>query len=299
MTDFAGDQPQVGEILALRTFRIGEAGGLFPLFDDRAWSDQMNTAQCPLAMAGDQPIADRPAHVPPDADCSCGFYAYGTPTAALDYPHARHVLAVVACWGKVIAGTRGIRAQHARLQAIFMSDRVPVDLSRLVAARYSDAQVYGDRARMLTRHVPTVLDCYDPPAPAGRCRRRTAARTAVSGALLLSLAHHWSGTTAAAVLWAVQGTLLVLSAILNSAILSSAIPDSGRPAGRPAQQHWVVLAAAALWVLAPAAGLAGWLLIRVPLAEVVLVILLVRRSGIAASRRFPAEIGQGHRTRPR
>lgn len=282
MTDFTGYQPQVGEIRALRTFRIGASGDLFPLYHDRAWSGETNTAQCRLP-----PAENQFAHDPPDSECSCGFYAYGTPAAALDYPHARHVLAVVACWGKVVAGTRGIRAQHARLEAIFMSDRVPAGLSRQVASRYSDARVYGSRELMLQQHVPTQLDCYEPPGPTRRPWRRTGTRAALLVALSLSLVPgHWSGATAA-VSWIAQGTLLLLSAILNS----------GKPADTPAKQHWVVLAAAALWVLAPAFGMSGWVLIRMPLAEVAVLILLSRRSGLAASRRFPATIGQHHRSR--
>ena len=55
--------------------------------------------------------------------CKCGFYAYGTYRAACDYAEARWLLAVVTCWGKVVPGTRGLRAQHARIEAIWLSAR--------------------------------------------------------------------------------------------------------------------------------------------------------------------------------
>ena len=53
----------------------------------------------------------------------CGFYAYGTLPAASRHAQARRVLAVVACWGRVIPGTLGLRAQHARIEAIWVSSR--------------------------------------------------------------------------------------------------------------------------------------------------------------------------------
>ena len=283
MTDSSGFEPQVGEIRAVRTFRIGPQGRLFPLYSDRAWSNEINTAQCSLA------VADSESHPSPSPDCTCGFYAYGTPTAAMQYPHAKHVLAVITCWGKVIAGTRGIRAEHARLEAIWMSGRVPADLAAHVRGQYRGALVYGSREQMLDHHPPTVLDCYDD-TDGGSASPGvdTGCRAALGGAVMLSLlpTAWFGGQFAAAICWPLQIALLMLSAIANGA----------RPAGAAATRHWVQLAAVALWVLAPTGGMAGWLLIRAPLLEIALVIALARRHCSADSRQFPATIGARGRT---
>lgn len=285
MNDFAGFQPQVGEILAVRTFRIGPNGQLFPLFNDRAWSNRMNTALCSLADAHSR------SHVPPEPECTCGFYGYGKQYDASEYPHATHVLAVVACWGRVIAGTRGIRAQHARLEAIWMSRRVPADLADQVADRYNGASVYLDREQMLQQHAPTALDCYYAHGGPADGTVPTGARVALVGAVLLNLVPTpWLGHSFLTVgSWALQISLLVLSAILNA----------GGPAGRGAKRWWVLLVAAAFWLLAPTGGVAGWLLIRGSLLDIAIMIVLVRRHQAADSRRFPATIIDHHRTRRR
>ncbi|MDP9094257.1 MAG: hypothetical protein M3N95_15310 [Actinomycetota bacterium] len=54
MDAYSGFEPQVGEIRALRTFRIGPGGLLYPLFSDHAWTDGTNTAECPLPRLRDQ-----------------------------------------------------------------------------------------------------------------------------------------------------------------------------------------------------------------------------------------------------
>ena len=121
MEAYAGFDPRVGEIRALRTFRIGPGGVLYPLFSNTPWSDGTNTARCRAGGASDESAE----HRAPEPDCTCGFYAYACEAAAAEYPNARHVLATVACWGRVIAGTRGIRAEHGRIEAIWMSETVP------------------------------------------------------------------------------------------------------------------------------------------------------------------------------
>ncbi len=288
MTDFSGFEPQVGEILAVRTFRIGPQGRLFPLYLDQVWSDEMNTAQCSL------PAEDNRSHLPPGPGCTCGFYAYGTESAAMEYPHARHVLAVVACWGKIIAGTRGIRAQHARLEAIWMSDRVPADLAAQVTAHYPGATAYASREQMLLRHPATMLDCYELSDRTAPERSGTWSRLAQRCAVLLSVVPTpWFGSSFLMVgSWALQVSLLVLSAILNAG-------GPAGPAGPAAKRQWVLLAAAAFWVMAPTAGVAGWLMIRAPLLEIAVVVALARRQQAADSRLFPAKIGQIHRTQRR
>jgi uncharacterized protein DUF4191 len=165
---YTGFEPLVGEIRAVRTFSIGPDGELRPLrefFGAPPWTAQVNTARCLPSDGSGLPRPSTPDKLPhdsPDPGCTCGFYAYGTPGAAEENSHARSVLAVVSCWGRVIAGTRGIRAQHARIDAIWMSEYfIPAILAERVAARYPGVAVYADRDAMLAAHPPTELDCYE------------------------------------------------------------------------------------------------------------------------------------------
>ncbi len=54
MEAYAGFEPRVGEIRALRTFRIGPGGVLYPLFSNTPWSDGTNTARCHAGAASDE-----------------------------------------------------------------------------------------------------------------------------------------------------------------------------------------------------------------------------------------------------
>src|SRR5690242_10479173 len=149
MEPYAGFEPQVGEIRAVRTFRIGAGGWLYPLFGTTKWTDGPNTARC-----RHRPPDPANAHDAPDPDCACGFYAYGDDVAAAEYAHARHVLAVVSCWGRVIAGTRGVRAEHARIDGLWMSPAVPAELAAAVGVNYPGSRIYADRATLLRECPP-------------------------------------------------------------------------------------------------------------------------------------------------
>jgi hypothetical protein len=186
MEDYGGFEPQVGEIRALRTFRIGPGGVLYPLFHDGPWHDGANTAICKLAAA--DPSSDRfdEYHIAPEPSCTCGYYAYANAENTTEQAHARHVLGVVACWGKVIAGTRGVRAQHARIEALWMSDVVPADLSNSVTQQYPSTAIYRDQAAMIAQYPPTPLDCYEPPTPPISSRRRLIWWGAILAALIVA-----------------------------------------------------------------------------------------------------------------
>ena len=145
----------VGEIRALRTFRLGPDGSLLPVaHGSTPWSDGANSACC-----------GRGSHTPAAPGCSCGFYAYGTrrATSRSHHAHSRRVLAVIACWGRVVPGTLGLRAQHARIEALWVSRRVPAGQAAMVRRRYPSAAFYASRRSMLQRHRLTHLDCYRRP----------------------------------------------------------------------------------------------------------------------------------------
>jgi hypothetical protein len=279
MDAYAGFEPQVGEIRAVRTFRVGPGGVLFPLFSNRAWTDGINSASCRISRS---PVDGTP-HRPAEPDCTCGFYAYASETAAGEYPNARYVLAVIACWGRVVAGTRGVRAEHARIEAIWMSPIVPPDLAAGVTRRYPSVSTYADRAAMLAEHPPTVLDCYDTPAPARRAWRRFALWLVAAVALVVGvLPARWLGSDDdARIVWA---TLLAFFAI-GAFVLRHRHTDVA------ARRRSLLFMAMTLWLVAPFTGAIGIVLLRLPLIQLAVLFAAHRVLLDRAARTFPAEVG--------
>src|SRR5664279_5248315 len=133
----------VGAVRAVRTFRIGHDGGLYPVNTATVWAPGWNVAAC----------ARGRAHTPPDPDCRCGFYVYFHPEYTLDQPPARQVLAVVEVRGVMEIGTRGARVPQARIVGLWLGPKVSDDLAAAVAARYRDVRLFRDRDELL-RRVP-------------------------------------------------------------------------------------------------------------------------------------------------
>jgi hypothetical protein len=272
---YGGFEPQVGQIRAVRTFRVGRDGGLYPLFSSDRWQDGANTARCLRE--------DGPPHRSPDPDCTCGFYAYGAEQWVDEHPGSRHVLAVVSCWGRIIAGTRGVRVEHSRIEALWLSAAVPGELAGRVAARHPSVAVHRDRSRMLADHPPTVLDCYEPPP---RRRVRPAGRrwwsAAVAAAAVGMLPAGWlGGAGLAAVLWIALGVAFAAGALP----LARRGPDVGT-SGRG-----LLCLATSIWLFAALLGPFGLVLVRLPLLQAATVLGLQHVCLLLEARRIPARIG--------
>jgi hypothetical protein len=268
---YTGFEPQVGQIAALRTFRIGPGGWLHPLFSREPWLDGSNTARCLRT--------DVEPHPAPEPTCRCGFYAYGS-ERAVEHAHGRHVLAVVECWGRVIAGTRGVRVEHARIVALWLSRVVPSDLAAQVARNYPSVALYRDRRRMTAEHPPTELECYEPPGAgrpgAGWPLWLVAVAAAGLGSLPVS---SLGGPHAAGLLLTTTATVFVLAALLLCR------------GARGSPRRSLLCLAVALWLLAGFLGAAGLVLVRLPLLQAAVVAGLHRTIVVREARRIPARIG--------
>lgn len=282
MHPYTGFEPAVGEIRALRTFRVGPEGVLYPLFVDVPWSDGINSAACRAARAQGGDSGQR-GHDVPWADCTCGFYAFATASGAAEYPHAKHVLATVACWGRVVAGTRGVRAQHARIEAIWMSSRVPPDLVALVIARYPSVAHYDDQRQMLADHPPTQLDCYQTPTPQDTTLGRASVGFVVLTAFVLGmLPAQWIlHNDDVRFLW------LAGLVVFGGGALGLRLTRGDFQAKR------VILfcVAMTLWLLAPFGGTVGVLMLHLPIVQITILGIRHRAQQNAAAGRFPAQIG--------
>jgi len=79
------------------------------------WDTPELTASC---SPGADPRIMRLSHVAPHPHCRCGIYAYLEPDldfARVDY---RGVVGVVTLWGRIEVHGTGMRAQHARVEAL-------------------------------------------------------------------------------------------------------------------------------------------------------------------------------------
>jgi hypothetical protein len=284
MESYSGAEPQVGEIRALRTFRIGPGGVLYPLFSDLPWTADTNTAHCRVADAVGQDGVGSGEHVAPEPGCTCGYYAYATEEAALEYPNAKYVLAVIACWGHVVAGTRGLRTQHARIEALWMSDSVPANLAGMVAETYSDTTIYSDKQTMVEQHPLSVLECYETASPNERALKRIGLRVAVAVALVVGLLPlHWINRNPdVRWVWAAELAFFAIGFI----VLQRRRTDLG------ARRRAVIFLALALWLVAPYGGAAGTLLLRIPLLQMGALTIFQRRLLAREAGRFPAIIGR-------
>jgi hypothetical protein len=257
---FTDLEPLVGEIVALRTFRIDDSGLLLALYSDTAWYDGTNRAVC-APPTGSHP---RGPHPVPDPECECGFYAYGSREAAARNRHLRYVQAVVSFWGSVVAGTIGVRAQYARIDALWISPRAPAWLRTRVAQRYPSARMYTEVDAMLAEHPLSALPCFGAPArPLTPPRLRNVAAGTGAAALLALGLLPFATLQASALLWFAWITATAVVATATGWLLLGT-----RGAGHLAAAF--VLAGVLAWLLAPTLGLSGWLL-RVPVLRGLLV----------------------------
>jgi len=181
-----------GSIRVVRTFRVTLDGQLLAVTgagadpatlaagSGYAWTDGQNHASCRRV--------DHAGPVP-GQDCTCGFYGFASDgTLRRSVTEGAHDLAaVIAVSGRVIPARRGVRAQHAQIQALWLSPRAGADLAARIAARYPSVAVFRDRQAMLGEFPPTRLPGYR--------LRCGPSRLLLAGQLLLAAV--WIAATAA------------------------------------------------------------------------------------------------------
>ncbi len=161
-----------GSVRAARTFRLRSDGALLPVTTrstpagsrrnpggvrpgaraGEPWVDGVNVAVC----------ARGRGHRAAEGSCSCGFYGYGSLEAlrTSGYAGRQHVVAVMACEGRVVPATRGLRAERARVEAVWLSPACDAELVEAVAARYPSTAVYRSVPAMLGEHPLSRLLSY-------------------------------------------------------------------------------------------------------------------------------------------
>jgi len=123
-------------IVAFRSWRVVD-GRLRSVYLPTFWTEREMTASC-LCSESPDPDAARSArdgHGVPDRGCTCGIYAYYLPD--MNFPTVDHqgVTGIVTVWGAIEVHDEGMRAEHARVEALAGAPRVAQRLGVEVVER--------------------------------------------------------------------------------------------------------------------------------------------------------------------
>lgn len=160
MSDFNDRPLVVGSINGLRSFKVDRLGRLTGVSHPKVWTPGENVAECSgycstgfltggfivshatlrAAALGiseqrpsrPEPKPEKPSHAIAGLRQGCGFWAFFDGSNDY-YTHGETVAAIVEGYGTVTVGTRGFRAEKARIAALIIPERNPQS-GRLFAA---------------------------------------------------------------------------------------------------------------------------------------------------------------------
>ena len=122
-------------VVGFRAWRIVDEELLSPYIPCRWQGAVMHAACYPAnrAVVFGRGWLDAP-HAPPHQDCQCGIYAYHRPGAQSYYGEFDWVEGIVTAWGRIESHRDGLRAEHARVEALALPPPAEVRRRRAVAA---------------------------------------------------------------------------------------------------------------------------------------------------------------------
>jgi hypothetical protein len=111
-------------VVGFRSWRLVD-GALRSVYLPVFWTQPEMTASCLRSEAPDADAArDVPAdHATPDRGCTCGIYAYYEPDLNFPTVDYRGVAGIVSLWGTIELHPDGMRAEHARIEALALYSR--------------------------------------------------------------------------------------------------------------------------------------------------------------------------------
>lgn len=148
-------------VVAYRAWKVVGDRLLSPLIPVR-WEGRTMHAECHpyqrRIMLGAQGgwVAD--AHVSPHPACKCGIYAHHHPGRRNWFGEFDWVEGIVTVWGRLEAHADGVRAEHARIEALIRRTEVPT--AERIAARLGVDVIDRDE-------IAEVAPRYGDPIPAG------------------------------------------------------------------------------------------------------------------------------------
>jgi hypothetical protein len=87
------------------------------------WDERVLHAECEASRRPSEPGGDHQPHLAPHPDCSCGIYAYLEPDREFSMVDYRGVTGIVTLWGNIEVHADGMRAEHARVEALALYHR--------------------------------------------------------------------------------------------------------------------------------------------------------------------------------
>ena len=142
-------EPQVG-MYALRTFKIdAKRGRLLPVNTGAGLRATQLDAWEPSGVC----IAEcrHLPHAAPHPTCQCGIYGFANlEHLRRQYIQADHVVAVISVEGQVVVGSRGVRAQAARIVGLWVDPKaIPGPVRARMAANMPSVTFFDDVEEMI------------------------------------------------------------------------------------------------------------------------------------------------------
>jgi hypothetical protein len=112
-------------VIAFRSWRLAGERLMSPFIPCR-WQDRVMHATCFDAnrtLTRGVGWLEEPHRSPHEA-CQCGIYAYHTPGPRSWFGEAYWCEGVVSTWGRLVVHRDGFRAEHARVEALAVPDRL-------------------------------------------------------------------------------------------------------------------------------------------------------------------------------
>jgi hypothetical protein len=110
-------------LVAFRSWRLS-VGRLVSPFIPCHWDGRVMHARCYDAnrtLTRGRGWLDEP-HASPDPRCQCGIYGYFTPGRRSWFGEALWCEGIITAWGRVEVHADGLRAEHARVEALALPD---------------------------------------------------------------------------------------------------------------------------------------------------------------------------------
>jgi hypothetical protein len=104
-------------LVAFRSWRA-VGGRLRSPYLPVCWDERVMHAECESSARGHSTSRPPSSHLAPDPDCTCGIYAYLEPDRNFPTIDYRGLTGIVTLWGNIEVHGDGMRAQHARVEAL-------------------------------------------------------------------------------------------------------------------------------------------------------------------------------------
>jgi hypothetical protein len=112
-------------IVGFRNWRIlrsgPSAGELSSPYVPVVWHQRALRAECRRFRSAEELL--RAPHAAPEPGCVCGICAYRTPTVDFSRVDFQGVSGIVTVWGSIVVDLGGVRAEHARVEALGLYSR--------------------------------------------------------------------------------------------------------------------------------------------------------------------------------